>query len=86
MAVLSALLAHRTAFHADALAPLVNAVETDVATLARQVWAAAQMLAFRDCFLVTGVAGFMLAPVALLVSRDRLNFMDRLKGALTLFR
>lgn len=107
VALLSALLQQRTAFHADALAPGVNAEEAlnllsaglqtaglvpgeaDVAAIgqiARTIWSTAQMLAFRDCFLVTGLVGFLLLPIALLMPADRFNFTDRLKAALTLFR
>lgn len=115
VAVLSALLQYRSAFHADALLPSVNAANGEamsaLGTIARgltesgfgpleatagavnqmaaSVWASAQLLGFRDCFLATGLACLTLIPVGLLVPparRDRLNFIDRLKLVLTLFR
>jgi len=89
VAILSALLQQRTAFHADALTPLVNFDVMDVnvapADASRAVWSAAQVLGFRDCFLVTGIWGLMLLPVGL-AAGDRSNFTNRLKRALTLFR
>jgi hypothetical protein len=89
VALLSALLGQRTAFHGDALAPLVNiaAAEGNVAEadLSRALWSAAQLLGFRDCFLVTGLAGLLLIPLGLMTG-DRSNFTDRLKRVLTLFR
>jgi len=89
VAVLSALLAQRTVFHGDALLPVVNVsafhVEVGIEEVSRAVWSTALMLAFRDCFMVTALAGLALLPVAVL-SGDRTNFTDRLKRALTLFR
>jgi len=86
---LSALLAQRTAFHGDALTPLVNIAAADgnlaLPEASRTVWSAALLLGFRDCFLVTGLAGLALLPVGLMMG-DRSNFTDRLKRALTLFR
>ncbi len=57
--------------------------------MAAAIWASAQLLAFRDCFLATGLLCLILIPAGLLVppaKRDRSNFTDRLKAALTLFR
>lgn len=89
VAAISALLQLRTAFHSDVLAPLVNldAGQTQITLeeAARAVSSAALLLGFRDCFLVIGVTGLMLVPVALMAG-DRSNFTDRLKRALTLFR
>lgn len=89
VALLSALLAQRTAFHGDALTPLVNIAAADgnlaLPEASRTVWSAALLLGFRDCFLVTGLAGLALLPVGLMMG-DRSNFTDRLKRALTLFR
>lgn len=115
VAMLSALLQTRSAFHADAILPSVNpgngeamialsqlvagltegglgtleATAGAVNQMAASVWASAQLLAFRDCFLATGFACLILIPVGLLVppaARDRLNFTDRLKAILTLSR
>ncbi len=107
VALLSALLQQRTAFHADALSPGVNAEQTlsllsdgmaaaglsaseagltAIGQISRAVWASAQMLAFRDCFLATAFAGLLLLPTAALMPADRFNFTDRLKSILTLFR
>jgi DHA2 family multidrug resistance protein len=107
VAAVSALLQHRTAFHADALASGMNAdaalaqlangfretglsgPESAAAALAqasRSLGLTAQMLAFRDCFLATAFAGFLLLPIGLLSPADRWNFTNRLKFALTLFR
>lgn len=107
VALLSALMQQRTAFHADALAPGVNGGETLAALaeafrvnglaageataaaagqISRAIWGAAQLLAFRDCFLATAWVGLLLLPVAALLPADRFNFIDRLKAALTLFR
>lgn len=115
VAMLSALLQHRSAFHADALQVSMNPNNSEAMAalgqlaggltegglgpaeatagalnqIAAAVWASAQMLAFRDCFLATGLVCLILVPVGLLVppaTRDRLNFTDRLKAALTLFR
>ncbi len=89
VALLSALLTHSTAFHGDVLLPLVNTEVADgdlsIADASRAVWSTALMLGFRDCFLVTGLAGLALIPVGLMVG-DRSNFTDRLKQTLTLFR
>jgi len=57
--------------------------------MAASIWASAQVLAFRDCFLATGLVCLILTRAGLLVPsgiRDRSNFTDRLKAALTLFR
>jgi MFS transporter, DHA2 family, multidrug resistance protein len=115
VAGLSALLQNRSAFHADALQPLVNTntsevmetlvelgeeltnaglapVEASVGALnqlAASIWSTAQLLAFRDCFLTTGLACLILVPISLFISPgrgDRSNFTDRLRAALTLFR
>jgi DHA2 family multidrug resistance protein len=107
VALLSALLQQRTAFHADALAPGVDtaqaffllaagmqaaglsAAEASAAAMGQissAVWASAQMLAFRDCFLATAFAGLFLLPIMAFMPADRFNFIDRLKSALTLFR
>ena len=88
VATLSALLQHRIAFYGDALAAGIRESSLDPADLTRVVWQAAQMLAFRDCFLVTALLGLTLLPLALMVPRraDPSNFTDRLKAALTLFR
>jgi DHA2 family multidrug resistance protein len=89
VALLSALLGQRTAFHGDALAPLVNFGVMDgnvaIEEASRAVWSAALMLSFRDCFMVTGLIALLLVPVGLMAG-DRSNFTDRLKRALTLFR
>jgi hypothetical protein len=89
VALLSALLGQRTAFHGDALAPLVNfgAVDGNITVVeaSRAAWSAALMLGFRDCFMVTGLVALLLVPVGLMAG-DRLNFTDPLKRALTLFR
>lgn len=89
VALLSALLTQRTAFHGDALLPFVNFAVTDgslpINEASSQVWSAALLLGFRDCFLVTGLAGLSLIPVGMMVG-DRSNFTDRLKRTLTLFR
>jgi len=100
VALLSALLVQRTAFHADALAPEVNADEVlpllsaamqaagfpgadaDAAAMgqiARATWATAQMLAFRDCFLATALAGFLLLPIAM---ADLTNRAQKRRGPL----
>ena len=88
-APLSALLTQRTAFHGDALLPLVNVAVTDgnlaLQDVSRTVWSTALLLGFHDCFLVTGLARLALIPVGLFVG-DRSNFTDRLKRVLTLFR
>ena len=88
-APLSALLTQRTAFHGDALLPLVNVAVTDgnlgLRDVSRAVWSTALLLGFRDRFLVTGLARLALIPVGLFVG-DRSNFTDRLKRVLTLFR
>jgi MFS family permease len=88
VAALSALLQYRTAFHADALAAGIRESIVAPDELARIVWQSAQMLAFRDCFLAPAGLGLMLVPLGFMVPRgaDRLNFTDRLKAALTLFR
>lgn len=115
VAALSALLQNRSAFHADALQPLVNAsnaavVETSaklagglteaglgaveagadvISQLSVAIWSSAQLLAFRDCFLATGITCLLLVPVGLLIpsrTANRSNFTDRLRAALTLFR
>lgn len=88
VAMLSALLQYRTAFHGDALAAGIRETQVDAAELGRVVWQSAQMLAFRDCFLATAVVGFMLLPLGLMVPRrpDRTNFTDWFKPVLTLFR
>ena len=66
-APLSALLTQRTAFHDDALLPLVNVAVTDgnlaLQDVSRTVWSTALLLGFHDCFLVTGLAGLALIPV-----------------------
>lgn len=88
VATLSALLQHRSAFHADALAAGIRESSVEAAELGRIVWQTAQMLAFRDCFLATAAIGLMLAPLGFMVPRtpDRSNFIDRFKATLTLFR
>lgn len=89
VALLSALLTQRTAFHGDALLPFVNLGVTDgnlpLAEVSRDLWSAALLLGFRDCFAVTALAGVVLIPIGVLVG-DRTNFTDLLKRALTLFR
>lgn len=115
VAVLSALLQNRSAFHADALLPVINANNSEAMAalgqltsgltegglgpvesvagalnqMAAATWASAQLLAFRECFAATGLVCLILIPAGLLVppgKRDRSNFTDRLKAALTLFR
>jgi EmrB/QacA subfamily drug resistance transporter len=115
VACLSALLQARSAFHADALQPAINAGNSEAMSalghlsvgltesghgpieatagpinqMAAPIWASAQLLAFRDCFLATGLVCLILIPAGLLMpsdTRDRSNFTDRLKAALTLFR
>ena len=113
--MLSALRQHSSAFHADALQPVVNASDCEavaaLSQLARgltergpgpveamagalnQMAAAtsesAQVLAFCDCYLATALTCLALMPAGQPVpsgKRDRSNFTDRLKAALTLFR
>jgi hypothetical protein len=88
VALLSALLTQRTAFHCQALLPLANttAAHVNIALpeASRTAGSTSLLLGFRDCFLVTGNAGLMPVPVGLLLG-DRANFTDRLKRALTLF-
>jgi hypothetical protein len=48
------------------------------------VWSTALTPGFRERFLVSGVPCLLLAPVGLML-RDRSNFTDCLKWALTLF-
>ena len=70
----------------------LGAVETTAGALnqmAAAIWASAQLLAFRDCFLATGLVCLVLVPAGLLVPpgrQVRSNFTDRLKGILTLIR
>jgi hypothetical protein len=56
--------------------------------MAQAMWASAQMLAFRDCFLAVGIAFLSLIPVVFLLPGrgDRRNFTDRVKQVLTLIR
>jgi hypothetical protein len=67
----------------------IEATAGPINQMAASIWASAQLLAFRDCFLATGLVCLILIPAGLLMpsdTRDRSNFTDRLKAALTLFR
>lgn len=68
-APLSALLTHRTAFCDDALLPLVNVAVTDgnvaLQDVSRAVWSTPLLFGFRDCFLVTALAGLALIALGL---------------------